>query len=113
MGQGSTAAGASCTTMTIPVLRTDDKLANRLSFSSPNQAIHYANKATMYVDDTTKYTNNFPTWIHQQPTPLEVAALLKSDAQTWERCLWTSNRLLKLTKCLYYLMHWKFKPNDS
>jgi hypothetical protein len=36
-------------------------------------------------------------------TALEVNHLLQHDAKTWECLLWTSGRLLNLTKCLYYV----------
>jgi hypothetical protein len=39
--------------------------------------------------------------------------MIQHDAQTWERLLWTSGGLLKLEKCLYYLMIWKFDTEGT
>jgi hypothetical protein len=47
-------------------------------------------------------------WLHLQPTPDIVVRLLEKDAQVWERLLFTSGGLLKLCKCLYYIMYWAF-----
>ena len=67
----------------------------------------------MYVDNNTTYNNNFTKWLRQPPTMDSVASRLTHDAQTWERCLWTSGGLLKLPKCLYYIMKWKFTPEGE
>jgi hypothetical protein len=42
------------------------------------------------------------------PTAESVVARLQKDAQVWERLLFNSGGLLKLKKCLYYIMFWEF-----
>jgi hypothetical protein len=39
--------------------------------------------------------------------------MIQQDAQTWERLLWPSGGLLKLEKCLYYLMIWTFDAEGT
>lgn len=39
---------------------------------------------------------------------MEVQDVTVKDAQTWERCLWTSDGALKLHKCKYYILYWTF-----
>ena len=62
----------------------------------------------MFVDDASKYANTFLQWIHKMPTIEEVTKQLTSEAQIWERCLWTLGGLLRLKKCLYYVIYWQF-----
>ena len=62
----------------------------------------------MFIDDNTSATNRFLDWLRAPPTPTELVTDLKHDAQTWERLLFTSGGLLKLRKCLYYVMSWQF-----
>ena len=107
-GQGAKSAGAACTIITTPMLRIYDKLAHGLQFCDPTQQLEYVNKAKMFVDDTSKYMNNFKQWLQAPPTAEQVADLIQHDAQIWERCLWTTGGLLKLPKCLYYSMIWEF-----
>jgi hypothetical protein len=44
---------------------------------------------------------------------LEIVEMLRHDAQTWERCLWTSGGLLNLAKCLYYIAYWRFNSDGE
>jgi hypothetical protein len=39
--------------------------------------------------------------------------MLRHNAQTWERSLWTSGGLLNLSKCLYYIAHWQFNSEGA
>ena len=94
--------------ITSPLLKVMDKLATGISFTDPLQGLHYATKALMFIDDNTNYSNRFLTWLHKPPTAATLRDTLEHDAQIWERLLWTSGGLLKLPKCLYYLMHWTF-----
>ena len=50
-GQGSRGAPAACATMTIPLLRTLDRLAKGAHFISPDKSINYKATAKMYIDD--------------------------------------------------------------
>jgi hypothetical protein len=62
----------------------------------------------MYIDDNTSATNRFVPWLQAHPEPTALVDDLQKDAQIWERLLFTSGGLLKLRKCLYYVMAWKF-----
>jgi hypothetical protein len=86
-----------------------DRLAHGMQFCDPSQIHLYINKAAMFIDDnTTSATNKFHKWLHIQPDPDEVVAYLQKDAQVWECLLFTSGGILKLRKCLYYVMHGQF-----
>jgi hypothetical protein len=62
----------------------------------------------MFIDDNTSATNQFTCWLHAMPSAEVVVEGLCHDAQVWERLLFTSGGLLKLRKCLFYVMYWEF-----
>jgi hypothetical protein len=109
-GQGSRGGPASCVTTTSVLLYAEDKLSNGVTFCDPAQTVHYINRAAMFIDDKMSAANKFVQWLHNQPDATTVVNLLQQDAQVWERLLFTSRGLLKLRKCLYYIMHWDFDP---
>jgi hypothetical protein len=85
-----------------------DQLTTGIFFCNPRQRLQYAAKALMFIDDNTNYSNRFLPWLQQLPTVTILRDTLERDAQSWERLLRTSGGLLKLPKCLYYLMKWDF-----
>ena len=78
--------------------------ATGLRFVSQDQTIESTRQMDAYVDDTTVWTNNS---VHSTRTPAEVAQTLSQAAQWWERLLAASGGALELSKCLFYLFHWK------
>ena len=104
-GQGSKGAMGAYTTVTTSLLRTMDKLAYGVTNESPDRDIKYHKKSQMHVYDNTTYVNNFQKWITNPPTNETIKEYLTHDAQTWERCLWTSGVLLKLPKVL--ILHYE------
>jgi hypothetical protein len=90
-----------------------DTLGTGVQFCDPAQQLHYFCTVNMYIDDATNATNDFLRWLHTPPHPSEVIELLRHDAQTWERSLWTSGGLLNLSKCLYYIAIWRFNPDET
>jgi hypothetical protein len=107
-GQGSRGGPGACVVSTSVFLYALDQLAQGVTFSDPSQTRLYRNTAAMFIDDNTSASNDFNHWLHQQPTPDLVVKLLAKAAQVWERLLFTSGGLLKLRKCLYYVMYWAF-----
>ena len=107
-GQGSKAGSPTCSTLTFLLLMAMDVLAKGLSFCSPDRKIHYSTKAIVFADDNTNCNNNFIKWIQSPPTADEVLQRIQHDSQTWERCLHTSGGKLKMIKCKYYMMIWRF-----
>jgi hypothetical protein len=82
------------------------KLAHGIIFTDPagNEL-----KRTMeaFVDDTDLAVND----AGQVLNPQELTTTLQTDAQHWEKLLFTSGRKLELTKCFFYLMYWKFSDD--
>jgi hypothetical protein len=53
---------------------------------------------------------------HSLQTTVQVSDIiqgLEGEGQTWERQLWTTGGKLELSKCLYYLLIYKFAPNGT
>ena len=107
-GQGSRGAVAACATTTSIAIKAYEKLATGFSSTNPRDTINYEKKIKMFVDDASKYTNLFKQWINVTPNLSTVTRQLLKEAQIWERCLWTTGGLLRLKKCLYYILYWKF-----
>jgi 23S rRNA pseudoU1915 N3-methylase RlmH len=57
-----------------------------------------------FVDDTDVAVND----TGKQLTSRELAQVLQTDAQHWEKLLFTSGGKLELSKCFFYIMYWKF-----
>jgi hypothetical protein len=104
-GQGSRGGPGSCVVLTSVLLHALNQLAHGAQFCDPAQTRQYLNCAAMFIDDNTSAAYDFNRWLHLQPTPDIVVRLLEKDAQVWERLLFTSGGLLKLRKCLYYIMY--------
>jgi hypothetical protein len=68
-GQGSMGGPAACSTITSPLLTAMDRLAHGLTFTSPDQQVHYATRAKMFIDDNTNYSNDFHRWLDTPPPP--------------------------------------------
>ena len=107
-GQGSRGAVSACAVTTSIAIKAYEKLATGFTGANPRKTVSYSSKIKMFVDDASKYTNLFMRWIQTMPTITEVTQQLTSEAQIWERCLWTLGGLLRLKKCLYYILYWKF-----
>jgi hypothetical protein len=106
--QGSKGGPASCSTLTSLLIEGMDRLCHGLTFCDPAQSIAYETTTNMFIDDASNCTNSFLEWIHQPPDVANIVTMLQQDSQTWERLLWTSGGLLNLSKCLYYVVAWKF-----
>ena len=63
-GQGSCGGPAACTVTTSVLLEVLDKLAIGVTFTDPNQAIHYKGHANMFLNDQIGCTNNFQQWLY-------------------------------------------------
>ena len=112
-GQGSRATCAACTVITSPLLQTLDKLVKGVKYCDPDKSIQYEAKVKIFVDYATKYINDFEQWLLSKPSPDEVINNLWHNAQTWECSLWTTGGILKLIKCLYYIMMLKFDEDGT
>jgi hypothetical protein len=60
-----------------------------------------------FVDDTNVAVND-----SEKPyTSQQLVDILQIDAHHWEKLLFTSGGKLELSKCFFYIMHWKFSSD--
>jgi hypothetical protein len=107
-GQGSKGGPSSCSTVTSILIDSMTRLFHGLKFSDPSQQTWYATATNMFIDDASNCANSFVNWLHTPPARNNIAEMLRHDAHTWERLLWTSGGLLSLLKCAYYILAWQF-----
>jgi hypothetical protein len=81
-----------------------DILGIGITFQNPARMISHQRNSDGFVDVTTGYHGQQPTWIHSTPSIHAVWNGLKHDSQIWECLLWTSGGLLELEKCRFYIM---------
>ena len=108
VGQGSKASPVTWAVVSSLLFEAQDILGTGNSFQNPTRTLSHHRNSDGMVDDTTGYHGQQPQWIRAQPSVDTVFQGLKKDAQIWERLLWTSGGLLELSKCRFYIMHWKF-----
>jgi hypothetical protein len=111
VGQGSKAGPVTWAAVSSLLFEAQDLLGTGVSFSNPTRTIAHKRNSDGMVDDTTGYHGRQPHWIRHYPSISTIFQGLKRDAQIWERLLWTSGGLLELTKCRFYMVHWKFSPD--
>jgi hypothetical protein len=76
-------------------------------FTDPQglEEIHRTMEA--FVDDTDVAVNDAT----KKYTTTELAQVLQTDAQHWEKLLFTSGGKLELSKCFFYIMYWTFSED--
>jgi hypothetical protein len=113
VGQGSKAGPVTWTAVSSLLFEAQDILGTGFSVQNPSRTIHHKCHSDGFVDDTTGYHSKTPEWLHSTPSIAEVFQGLQTDAQTWERLLWTTGGLLELKKCRLYIVYWQFDANGK
>ena len=108
VGQGSKAGPVTWAAVSSVLFEAQDLLGVGLSFQNPTRTISHKRHSDGFVNDTTGYHSQMSRWLRDKPTITNVFQGLRSDAQTWERLLWTSGGLLELSKCRFYIVYWRF-----
>jgi hypothetical protein len=105
-GQGS--AGFPCFWLLTSIILFNimAKISHGISFTDPQGVEQLQRTMEAFVDDTDVAVIN-----SEQPyTSQQLVDILQIDAQHWEKLLFTSGGKLELSKCFFYIMHWKFSP---
>jgi hypothetical protein len=108
-GQGS--AGSPCFWLLTSIILFNimEKIAHGITFTHPTGSETLQRTMEAFVDDTDVAVND-----SEKPySPGKLAAILQQDAQHWEKLLFTSGGKLELSKCFFYLMHWKFSSDGT
>ena len=93
---------------------------NGITFIDPRLRMESNRIMDGFVDDTTVWANQFREHAQSSSTtkfkeydPKILAQALQKEAQTWERLLHSTGGELELTKCFYYIAHWKWNPDGT
>ena len=108
VGQGSKAGPVSWARVSSLLFQAQDILGHGVKFTCPDRIVQHSRHSDGFVDDTTMYLCDQLAWLEEPPSKREIFELLRKDAQTWERLLWSSGGLLEINKCRYYVIQWKF-----
>jgi hypothetical protein len=103
-GQGS--AGSPCFWMLTSIILFNimADITHGITFTDPAEIETIQRTMEAFVDDTDVAVND----TKQPKTLLQLTQLLQTDAQHWEKLLFTSGGKLELTKCFFYMLYWKF-----
>jgi hypothetical protein len=104
-GQGSGASPAVWLTLSIVLLEALWQSSPRdMHFETPSGTVRVERHLDAFVDNTQNGLNNAglsEPWSFRQ-----LVTSLQTMAQSWEKLLFCSGGALKLSKCLYYIIHW-------
>ena len=108
-GQGSRMAPLLWLLISCLLFKVMCELCEGASFTNPQHSLSLKRTGDGFVDDVTNVCNfGFPESLTTNISPPALATRLQTEAQTWERLLWSAGGALELTKCFYYLICWKF-----
>jgi exonuclease III len=108
-GQGSCASPSIWLQICSVLFDCHDQKSYGANYSSPDGTITFEASMTGFVDDTKGQTNDQTLPVSM---PLQqLISRMQSDAQLWGDLLYVSGGALEISKCNYYVMHWKFNPS--
>ena len=96
-----------------------DRLSQGLTCINPCHAIHrrsitHSRKLDGFIDDVTGWFNRMAQELRQQGLDIKsLAQGMQQDAATWQKLLNISGGKLAVTKCLYYLGHWRWLKDGT
>ena len=90
------------------------KLCHGVSFCDPRNTLTHRRTSDGFVDDVTHWFNlGLLHSLLNEVSVQDIASGLEREGQTWERLLWTTGGKLELSKCLYYILYYKFDPDGT
>jgi hypothetical protein len=110
-GQGSANSPVIWTIVSSLLFECHEAAGHGAHFSTPDKKMSVNLSMVGFVDDSTGQVNQFLA--HEQPTPSQLATIMKNDAQLWSNLLWLSGGLLELPKCSYHHIHFDFDPSGK
>jgi hypothetical protein len=106
-GQGSGSSAPIWMFISSIIMDRFEEVAQGMTMTNINKDKHIQQCIDGYVVDTSIFTSLTETTGHTPPSK-EVARKLQEDAQIWTELLAATGGKLELTKCFYYVLHWKF-----
>ena len=120
VGQGSQDGPSLWGVSSSITFRAADRLSQGLtcvnpSHDIPDRSITHSRKLDGFIDDVTGWFNRMLQELRNRQTlPVsELAFGMQRDAATWQTLLDISGGKLAITKCLYYLGHWRWTTDGA
>jgi hypothetical protein len=110
-GQGSANSPVIWTLVSSTLFHCHEQRGHGATFTSPDRTTSIHISMVGFVDDSTGQVNHFEA--NEQPSPNELAELMKIDAQLWSDLLWVSGGRLELPKCSYHQIHFDFLSDGT
>jgi hypothetical protein len=114
-GQGSRQASALWMIISCLLFSAMYEHCHGVSFCDPSNQITHRKTSDGFVDNVTHFFNLGLTFIMLQNfvSTEDITSGLEREGQSWERFLWTSDGKLELSKCLFYILTYKFEPEGT
>jgi hypothetical protein len=113
-GQGSHMAPALWLVICCLLFEVMSTLCTGAKICNPQQTSSHQQTGDGFIDDVTNFFNfGLADMLLHDVDFHDLASGLQTEAQTWERLLYLTGGQLELTKCLYYLMIFDFKPEGT
>ena len=113
-GQGSRIGPALWVLVSCLMFRAMDSMCQGAQFCDPTQKFSHQRVSDGFVDDVANVFNfGLAAMLSAHYSPNMIAQGMHSEAQTWERLLWSTGGALELTKCFCYIMAWHFQQNGT
>jgi hypothetical protein len=114
-GQGSRQASALWMVVSCLLFSAMYEHCHGVSFCNPTNTIVHRRTSDGFVDNVTHFFTLGIKYSLQNTVQVTdiIKGLLESEGQSWERFLWTTGGKLELSKCLYYILFYKFNPDGT
>jgi hypothetical protein len=113
-GQGSRLASALWMIVSCICFSAMFNLCHGASFCDPRNHLVHRRTSDGFVDDVTHWYNLGLLYsLLNDVSVQDIASGLEREGQSWERLLWTTGGKLELSKCLYYILFYKFEPDGT
>jgi hypothetical protein len=91
-----------------------DASCHGTKFCNPTGTLSHKRTGDGFVDDVALVFNfGLANMLKTHYTPEAIATGMQTEAQVWERLLWTTGGALNLAKCFYYVIAWNFHKNGT
>jgi hypothetical protein len=113
-GQGSRQASALWMVVSCLLFNAMYEHCHGASFCNPTDTIIHRRTSDGFVDDVTHFFNLGMKYSLQNTVQVtDIIKGLEREGQSWERFLWTTGGKLELSKCLYYILFYRFDPDGT
>ena len=109
IGQGGRHSSTAWLIISTMLIKLMEKKSQGVIFTGTRTKTKVQRRMDAFVDDCTKFINEFEAEMKRQPT--QILTKLQQAAQWWEQLLHASGGKLELTKCFYYMVEWGFDEN--